>query len=204
VLFRLKDAFGGFIHLSEWSGRLDQLERSAMQKNAFAYPDMFEERAIEIRRGHECEQTAADALAVRISKLFNQAFADRAVVMPGAPVRLNAWTEPEPDIVVLKPRKDFYLKKRATLDDVLFIVEVAETSLRFDQKVKLPRYVAVIPEIWIVDVQNELIHVNRELAGQAYKTVLRLLPGDSISPLAFPDTNFRVGELLGTDYASQE
>src|SRR5690348_10514358 len=56
------------------------------------------------------------------TKLFNQAFADRAFVTPGSPVRLNDWTEPEPDIVVFKHRGDYYLKEKPTLDDVLFIV----------------------------------------------------------------------------------
>jgi Uma2 family endonuclease len=141
------------------------------------------------------------AIVAIATKLFNKAFADGAVVAPGSPVRLNDWTEPEPDIVVLKPRKDSYFNNRAGLEDVLFIVEVAETSLRFDQKVKLPRYgVAGIQEVWIVDLQNHVVHVNRDLDGQDYKTSLKLRPGDSVSPLAFPDTRFHVGQLLGTDF----
>src|SRR5262245_54081932 len=107
-----------------------------------------------------------------IAELFIQAFANRAHVISGASVWLNDWTEPQPDIVVFKRRADHYLKERPTLEDVLLIVEVSETSLRFDQKVKLPRYgEAGIPEVWIIDLQNNLAHVSRDLGGQAYKTV---------------------------------
>src|SRR2546425_9197316 len=57
----------------------------------------------------------------RATTLFIQAFGNRAVVGPGNPVRLNDWTEPEPDLIVFKPRADFYAKKRPAIEDVLFL-----------------------------------------------------------------------------------
>jgi Uma2 family endonuclease len=101
---------------------------------------------------------------------------------------------------VFKPRADFYAKKKPAPDDILFTVEVADTSLSYDRKTKLPRYAAAgIPEVWIEDLKNDLLHVYREPVGKTYNVALTLHAGDSVSPLPFPDASFRVEELLSTD-----
>jgi Uma2 family endonuclease len=136
----------------------------------------------------------------RATSLFIQAFGNRAVVSPQNPVRLSDWTEPQPDLVVLIPRADFYAKKKITPEDVLFVVEVADSSLSYDRTIKLPRFaVAGIPEVWLEDLQHDLLHVYRNPKLEAYETEIVLHPADSASPLAFPDATFRVAELLSTD-----
>jgi len=135
----------------------------------------------------------------RAIELFVRGLGDRAVVGPGSPIQLNKWTEPEPDLVVFKSR-EHYIRRRRGLEDVLLILEVSASSLRFDQNIKLPRYAAAgIPEVWIADLQNDILHVNREPGDQAYKTELTLRPGDSVSPLGFPDVTLKVDDLLSTD-----
>lgn len=68
---------------------------------------------------------------------------------------LGRFSAPEPDLAILKYRKDEYRAKRPSPDDVLLIVEVSQSSLRHDQKVKLPLYARHnIPEVWILDVQR--------------------------------------------------
>jgi Uma2 family endonuclease len=137
----------------------------------------------------------------RVTTSFIRTFESRAVVGPGSPVRLSKWTEPEPDIVVFKPRADFYAEKRPTAEDIFFIVEVADSSLTYDRKIKLPLYArAGIREVWIEDLAHDLLYVHRNPVGEDYGTILILRSGDSVSPLAFPDIVFRVDELLSTDY----
>ena len=70
----------------------------------------------------------------RATTLFIERFGRRAVVSTQNPVQLSDWTEPQPDLVVFKPRSDFYAAKKPTPADVLFAVEVADTTLRFDRK----------------------------------------------------------------------
>ena len=137
----------------------------------------------------------------RTTTFFIRAFGDMAVVGPGNPVRLTDWTEPQPDLVVYKPRGDFYAKKRPTIEDVLLILEVSDTTLSYDQKIKVPLFAAAgIPEVWIADLKNEVLHLYRAPRGKRYKSVQMLHPGDLASPLAFPDTSFQVHELLSTDF----
>ena len=136
----------------------------------------------------------------RANTLFIQAFGNGAVVSPQNPVRLTVWTEPQPDLVVFKPRADFYAKKEPVPEDVLFMVEIAETTLSYDRKIKLPRYAAAgIPEFWIGDLKNDILHVYRNPGRETYNIALILHPSESILPLAFPDVTFQVSELLSTD-----
>jgi Uma2 family endonuclease len=70
----------------------------------------------------------------RAAAMFFRAFGDRAGLSPQNPVQLSNWTEPQPDIVVFKPRPHFYEHKKPTPDDVLLVMEVSDTSLLYDLK----------------------------------------------------------------------
>jgi Uma2 family endonuclease len=91
----------------------------------------------------------------RATALFVRTLGDRAVVNPQNPLQLSDWTEPQPDIVILKPRPDFYEHLRPTPGDALLVMEVSDTTLRFDLKIKLKYFAAAsIPEVWIQDVKR--------------------------------------------------
>jgi Uma2 family endonuclease len=135
---------------------------------------------------------------IRATKLFVITFGDRAIVSPQNPVRLSDWSEPEPDFVVFKPRSDFYAAAAPTPADVLFLVEISDTTLRHDCNRKLPRYAAAgIPEVWIEDLKNNVLLVYRDPHGDRYETALTFSIQESVSPLAFPDIQFHVHDLLG-------
>jgi Uma2 family endonuclease len=134
----------------------------------------------------------------RATRQFTRTFGDSILVSVQNPLRLNNYTEPEPDIVVLKPRADCYETKRFTAQDTLLVVEIAETSLRFDRSVKLPRYAAAgIPEVWIENLEEDLLLVYRDPVGKTYTTSLTLRRGDSVSLMAFPAVVFKVEDFLG-------
>jgi Uma2 family endonuclease len=136
----------------------------------------------------------------RANALFVQAFGNRGVIRPQLPLQLTDWTEPQPGVVVFKPRSDYYAGKKPAPKDVLFLVEVSDTTLSFARRVKLPGYAAAsIQEVWIEDLPHDVLHVYREPGTQSYKTVLKFRPSDVVSPLAFPEIEFRVDELLSTD-----
>src|SRR5262245_28125691 len=132
----------------------------------------------------------------RANTFFNEAFGRRAVVGNQSPLRLSKYTEPVPDVTVLKPVPDFYASRECRPDDVLFLVEVSDTTLKYDKNIKLPRYAAAgVVEVWIEDLTNNLLLVFRNPAGKAFQTSLVLHPGDSISPLAFPEVTLKVDDL---------
>ena len=123
---------------------------------------------------------------------------DEAVIWVQCPIRLLDNGEPEPDIALLRPRPDLYRDSLPTNHDALLLVEVSNTTLRFDRNVKLPLYaVHGIPELWLVNLRDDVVEVYRNPEGGAYRETLRLSRGDGISPLAFPDVALAVGDILG-------
>ena len=88
-----------------------------------------------------------------LTEVLMRAVDGRAIVLVQNPVRLSQYSEPQPDLALLRPRDDFYRERHPRADDVLLIVEVAASSLRFDRKTKLPLYARHgIPEMWLVDL----------------------------------------------------
>jgi Uma2 family endonuclease len=101
-------------------------------------------------------------------------------------------------VTLLRFRQDDYSGKKVLAEDAVLLLEVSDTTLRYDRNVKLPRYAkAGIPEVWIENLEDNELLVYRNPLGNTYQTALTLHRGDSISALAFPDAVFAVDELLG-------
>ena len=133
----------------------------------------------------------------RFNRLFARAAADGlAHVSVQRPLRLDALNEPQPDVMLLKPRADDYRGRHPNAADVLLLVEVAETSLAYDRGTKLPLYAKFgVPEVWIVDLRGAAIEVYREPAGDAYALKERLISGP-LAPVLVPGVAIDVGALL--------
>jgi len=132
------------------------------------------------------------------TEIFIAAFKGRAVTSGQNPVQLSDFTEPQPDIVLLKPRKDFYRGKRPETADAILVVEVSDTTLAYDRDVKLSHYAAAgIPEVWNEDLNSDRIVVFLNAVDGV--DLIRLVLGreESISVQVFPDTVFTVSDFLG-------
>jgi Uma2 family endonuclease len=94
----------------------------------------------------------------QLLRLLMRAVGDRAIVQSQGAVRLNIRNEPEPDLALFKPRDDFYRHRHPTGADTLLVVEVSESSLRYDRNIKVPLYARHgVPEVWVVDLVNGLL-----------------------------------------------
>lgn len=133
----------------------------------------------------------------RLNRIFSNTSDGRWIVSVQDPILLAADSEPEPDLALLKPSSDQYISRHPGPNDVLLLIEVVDSPLEVDRGVKLPAYAkAGIPEVWIVNLLESVIEVHREPSheGYALKSVSRA--GDSVAPIAFPDAEVEVGELL--------
>jgi Uma2 family endonuclease len=120
------------------------------------------------------------------------------VLWPQNPVTLPPYSEPQPDIVLLAPRDDFYRHGHPRSEDVLLLVEVADTTIRYDRRVKPPLYAEErIREVWIVDLAGDAVEVCRDPTPTGYREVQRLGRGATVSPEAFPDLALSVTDILG-------
>jgi len=107
-----------------------------------------------------------------LTEVLVRAAAGKASVLVQNPVRLSEYTEPQPDVALLRRRDDFYRERHPRADDVLLIVEVAATSLRFDRDRKLPLYASHgIPEMWLVDLGGERLVRHRAPKQGSYTLV---------------------------------
>lgn len=97
----------------------------------------------------------------RIVRLLTNIFNAAYIISPQNPVQLGVDSEPEPDIVILREREDFYASAHPRAEDVIFIIEVADSTLQYDMEVKLPLYAqAGIVEYWIVDLQQHQLIIH--------------------------------------------
>jgi Uma2 family endonuclease len=113
--------------------------------------------------------------------------ARRAIVDVQQPVRLDLRSEPQPDITLLKPRADFYGSPRPAPADVLLLIEVSDTTLRYDREIKLPLYAAhAIPEVWLIDLKSRQLQCAREPVDRRY-TELTVFESGLIAPSLLPE-----------------
>ena len=106
-------------------------------------------------------------------------------------------TELQPDVVLLGPPSTRYALYHPSPADVILLIEVAETSYRYDRDVKLSLYArAGIPEVWIADLSRAVVEVFRESGPAGYRSERRVERGGTIAPGAFPDVILAVTEIL--------
>jgi Uma2 family endonuclease len=133
----------------------------------------------------------------QITRLFVTGAGDRAVVRVQNPVRLSPYSEPEPDLVLARPRPNGYAAAHPAPVDVLLLVEVADTTVAFDRGRKLQLYAgAGIPEVWLIDLPAATVEVYREPDGARYLRWSTAVAGDHVSPAAVPDLTLAVSDLL--------
>jgi Uma2 family endonuclease len=101
--------------------------------------------------------------------LFSRLFGGALIVSVQDPVRLNDFSEPQPDVALLRWRDDFYRGAHPTAADVLLVVEVADTTVITDRTIKVPLYArAGIPEMWLVNIPDGRVEVYSEPSGDSY------------------------------------
>jgi Uma2 family endonuclease len=133
-----------------------------------------------------------------LTRRFVQGCGDRAIVRVQGAILLSRHSEPGPDLLLLKPRPDFYREADAGPTDVLLLVEVADTSLDYDRGLKAMLYSRVgIPEVWLVDLPGERIEVCRAPSPEGYRHIQSRARGEQVAPAAFPELAIPVGEILG-------
>jgi Uma2 family endonuclease len=131
-------------------------------------------------------------------RVLSRSLGDRALLGIQNPITLDDLSEPQPDLAVLRPRGDDYRGSHPGPDDVLLLIEVAETSTAQDRALKNPLYGRCgVAETWLVDLQGRILDVYFEPTADGYRTRRRLRPGDRVSPQAFPDLVLDVAGLLG-------
>ena len=131
-----------------------------------------------------------------LNMLMAPALVGRAIVRVQGSIQLDEYGMPQPDIVLLRPRPDYYAET-AKPEDVLLLIEVADSSLEYDYGPKSEFYAAAgIPEFWIANLRTGEVEARTDPVGAAYTTVRTIPAGGAIAPQAFPDLTLQLREFM--------
>ncbi len=113
------------------------------------------------------------------------------------PVQLGDLSEPQPDFLLLRPEPSFYSSRHPDAADVILLVEVSDSTLRFDRQQKLRLYASHnIPEYWIVNLIDNCLEVYRQPQDGDYLYKSVLTKADSLSLVALPELEVSVASIL--------
>ena len=130
-------------------------------------------------------------------ELFALRQSERACVRTQSPLVMPDNSEPEPDAMLLVWREDRYAFRAPRPEDVLLLVEVSDSTLRYDRDVKMSLYAAAgVPEAWLVNLREDWIESNTQPSADGYQVTRRYALGDTIAPQAFPDLAIPVERII--------
>lgn len=131
------------------------------------------------------------AMVNRLTALLVPVVAPLGMVSVQNPVRLDDHSEPQPDVTVLVRREDYYLSALPGPADVLLLIEVADSSLGYDRRVKAGLYAeSGIGEYWVIDLDKNLVHVHRQPLGATYRDARSVGADGMLDIAALPDITF--------------
>jgi Uma2 family endonuclease len=134
----------------------------------------------------------------RLNKCLSGVSQEHFIVRVQNPIRLDNYSEPQPDITLLRVRSDFYAGAHPTPADVLVVIEVADSSVELDRQVKLPLYVqAEIPEFWLANLPDDMVEFYAQPVNGVYQVAKIFGRGEIVSSQIVPGLQISVDEILG-------
>jgi Uma2 family endonuclease len=132
----------------------------------------------------------------RLNKFLNKLY--DVIVRVQNPIRLDNFSEPQPDITLLRTRADYYAQGHPTAADVLLVIEVADSSTEFDRIVKLPLYAeSQIPEFWLVNLLDEKVEIFSQPLSGAFQKSQEFKRGETLMSQTLSDLPLAVDDILG-------
>jgi Uma2 family endonuclease len=133
---------------------------------------------------------------IRLISSLNTALSGRAIISPQNPIHLGERSEPQPDVAVLRFRKDFYENAHPQPEDVLLLIEISDTTVSYDREMKIPLYGrSGIPEVWLIDLQQQRVEVYLQPSADGYRQMIRPGRDERIALSLLPDVSIAVADL---------
>ena len=148
---------------------------STLQYHLMAKAGVFEpDQRLELINGEILQMSPIGrkhaAYVARLQSWLHQNLSNRAIIWTQSSIQLDRISEPQPDLTLLKLRDDFYEERLPIPTDIFLIIEVADSTIAYDQDVKMPLYAEFdIPEIWLVDVNQEILTIYTQPSNSVYQ-----------------------------------
>lgn len=133
-----------------------------------------------------------------LNRFFVKNVSDEVLVRNQNPLRLSDYTEPQPDFVLADLTK-YDGKRHPRPEEVLLIVEVSDSTLKYDRDTKLALYAeAKIAEVWIVNLPQEIIEIHQNPSNGIYQLSKIFAPGETVRSAVLPGLEIDVDEVLAS------
>jgi Uma2 family endonuclease len=167
-----------------------------LEAGVFAESDCLELINGEIRVMSPIGRKHAVCVA-KTAKNFEQKLGDRTIIWTQNPILLSNYLQPQPDLAILKCRDDFYAEALPMPDDILLIIEVADSTTAYERDVKSTLYAANgIPEMWLFDVNKKIVEGYSQPSALGYKRMQHYEKNDTLAMFTFPDIIFSWEEIF--------
>ena len=141
--------------------------------------------------------TRHQACVNHLTQYLVLALQQSAIVSVQNAVRLTRDSQPQPDLAILEPRLDFYADRYPRPEDILLLIEIADSTLSFDRDIKIPLYArAGVRETWLVDLNGSCVEVYCDPSESGYRTKQTFDPGDRLAPTALPNISVAVDRIF--------
>lgn len=184
--------------------------QTAIQKHLFSISDydrmaergLFnEDSRIELIEGEFFDMAPigsrhASIVSFLASALIKQ-LSDRAIVRIQDPVRLGDFSVPQPDLVAVEPKTDFYRTRHPEANEILLLIEVSDSTANYDLNTKIPLYAKyAIPECWLIDIDKKTVTRFTEPLENSYKMQHIYHADESVQSIQFDCLSINLGSLL--------
>ncbi|HMS39155.1 MAG TPA: Uma2 family endonuclease [Pyrinomonadaceae bacterium] len=133
-----------------------------------------------------------------LTRFFSINYNENVLVSIQNAVKINIFSAPEPDVALLRFRSDFYSTGKAQPEDILLLIEVADSTVSSDRRVKIPLYAgAEVPEVWLVNLPRKIIEIYTEPKNGKYQIVRKATKSETISPKMIADLSVKVADVVG-------
>ncbi len=133
----------------------------------------------------------------RLLKSLLMLIGEQAIVRCQDPITLSNNSEPEPDLAIARLRSDDYVNSHPSPEDIILVIEVADSTIKFDRETKAPIYAAAgISEYWIVNLIDDRLEIYRQPEGNIYTSVQIITPPRSINLPVFSEVRLNINDLF--------
>ena len=155
--------------------------------------ELIEGEIIEMSPIGKSHAACVDRFTRLLSRLDN-----KVILRVQGPIQLDDYSEPQPDLTLLRHRDDFYAGSLPRPADVLLVIEVADSTLDYDRFMKLPAYArAGIPEAWLANLPADRIEMYAEPVDGAYTVIKHATRGEVIQSSSIEQLRLNVDDILG-------
>lgn len=161
---------------------------------------LLDDKSVELIQGDVVEMAPEGKphayFSTKSDKHLTKLLGDRALVLQAKPITLPNQSEPQPDISVVQPLDEEYLEHHPYVENIFWLIEYSDTTLKKDLELKSSTYAEVgIREYWIANLRERVLMVFRDPEGDKYMSREDYTSG-SLSPLSFPDVQVEVSSII--------